>query len=127
MVKGKKRPTATLYEHDHGDTTQNSVIQISGDFRRRRVRSRPARLQQPAATFANAANGAADQDAPLFDPFEFQDSLPEAITDQVEGITVVAKARAKRYENSVSTTCSVPSRLSHTLQGCSFENIRSLP
>lgn len=125
MGKNKKRPTATLYEHDHGDSTENSVIQISGDFRRRRVRSRPARLQQPAVNSSSAWNG--DQDGSLFDPYKFQDSLPEAITDQVEGITVVAKARAKRYENSVSTSCLVVPRLSHAVQGRSFENIHALP
>lgn len=126
MVKGKKRPTAMLYEHDHGDTTENSVIQISGDFRRRRVRSRPARLQEPTATFSNGPNGAGNQDDPPFDLSEFQDSLPEAITDQVEGITVVAKARAKRYENSVSTSYSVPSRLAHAVAGRSLKNICAL-
>lgn len=104
MTKGKKRPTAALYEHDHEDTTENSVIQISGDFRRRRIRTHPARIEQPVFTLANATNQQEDWDHSSFDLSEFQDSLPEAITDQVEGITVVTKAKAKRYENSVSTS-----------------------
>ncbi len=99
MVKGKKRATASFHEHDHGDTTENSVIQISGDYRRRRIRRHPVHLEQPATPHLDATAG---QDFPSFDPSEFRDSLPESITDQVEGITVVTKEKAKRYENSVS-------------------------
>ncbi len=109
MAKGKKRTTVALYAHDHGDTTQNSVIQISGDYRRRRVRSRPVPIDTFTFSHSDAPDVPQDEDLPPFDPFEFHDSLPVAITDQVEGITVMAKEKAKRYENSVSAKASTRS------------------
>lgn len=102
MTKGKKRSISHLYEHDHGDTTENSVIQISGDFRRKIIRSRPARIQPLTIIQPGGGREPEDQEFLPYDFSEFQDSLPQEITDQVEGITVVAKERAKRYENSVS-------------------------
>ncbi len=101
MAKGKKPATATLHEHDYGDATETSVVQISQDFRRRRVRSRPARVVVPLSPPLPTSD-AYDQDLPPLDLSEFQESISVAITDQIEGITVVAKQKAKRYENSVS-------------------------
>ena len=45
-----------------------------------------------------------ESDLGLLEPVmeHWEESPPVAITDQLEGMTVIAKAKAKRYDSSVS-------------------------
>ncbi|KAJ3527182.1 hypothetical protein NM688_g8162 [Phlebia brevispora] len=100
MARAKKRPHLSLYEHEDDESTTTTVHQISGDWRRRRINSRPARIVRPSPPSNQQQPVAQDTPNDLFDPASYQDVLPVEITDQIEGITVVAKEKARRYESS---------------------------
>ena len=107
MSKSSKRKAA-FYVHSDTVQTSNQTFELSHNQRRVRIRTNTRVAEvvrpQPSSSTASApqANTSSFADT-SFDDSQFEGVVHQLdLSDSLHGVRVVAKEKAKRYENSVS-------------------------